>query len=204
MHPVRRRPDAGVVELAHSDVGSFGAGRRRSHRPRHHLLAQHAEVIGEGDEAAAAVQGDASPLPRGLVAQAAEGQEHSGRRRVADGSSSAPVAICGYAQVCQCCSPGVPREVLPVPQPTAWLDGHASRATAGMDSLCRRGHRWAPPGERKSSVRKRHLPRLGDGTGLPGLLVVIATSVLAAQSQAWASAVVTAAAVYGVITAHQD
>ncbi|MDT0453725.1 hypothetical protein [Streptomyces hesseae] len=53
-------------------------------------------------------------------------------------------------------------------------------------------------------MRKRHLPRLGDGTGLPGLLVVIATSVLAAQSQAWASAVVTAAAVYGVITAHQD
>ncbi|MFI2764755.1 hypothetical protein ACH5A3_38930 [Streptomyces echinatus] len=46
--------------------------------------------------------------------------------------------------------------------------------------------------------------RPGRGPGLPVLLLVGVTAVVAAQSQAWASAVATAAAVYSVIAAEQD
>ncbi|WP_328373652.1 hypothetical protein OG800_50690 (plasmid) [Streptomyces sp. NBC_00445] len=47
-------------------------------------------------------------------------------------------------------------------------------------------------------------PGPGNSPGLLVLLVVAATAVMAAQSQAWASAVATAAAVYGVITENRD
>ena len=49
-----------------------------------------------------------------------------------------------------------------------------------------------------------HLPGPGGVPGLPVLLLVTATSVMAAHSQAWASAVATAAAVYGVFTEHHN
>jgi hypothetical protein len=53
-------------------------------------------------------------------------------------------------------------------------------------------------------VNESNLPGPGDSPGLLVLLVVAATAVMAAQSQAWASAVATAAAVYGVLTESQD
>ncbi|MGW1615655.1 hypothetical protein ACWCQZ_40650 [Streptomyces sp. NPDC002285] len=49
-----------------------------------------------------------------------------------------------------------------------------------------------------------NLPGPGDNPGLVALLLVTATAVIAAQSQAWASAVATAAAVYSIITENQD
>ncbi|MGW6821434.1 hypothetical protein [Streptomyces sp. NPDC055005] len=49
------------------------------------------------------------------------------------------------------------------------------------------------------------LPDGGDTTSLPALLLAAAVAVLAAQSEAWASALGTATAVYSVIvTGNQD
>jgi len=53
-------------------------------------------------------------------------------------------------------------------------------------------------------VSESNLSEPGDSPGVLVLMVVAATAVMAAQSQAWASAVATAAAVYGVLTENQD
>jgi hypothetical protein len=53
-------------------------------------------------------------------------------------------------------------------------------------------------------VSRMRPPGPGAGSRWPVLLVVAVTAVMAAQSQAWASAVAMAAAVYGVIEADQD
>jgi hypothetical protein len=53
-------------------------------------------------------------------------------------------------------------------------------------------------------VNDPNLPGPGNSPGLLLMLIVAATAVMAAQSQAWASAVATAAAVYSVITENQD
>ncbi|MFF3467601.1 hypothetical protein [Streptomyces sp. NPDC002619] len=53
-------------------------------------------------------------------------------------------------------------------------------------------------------MRRMRLSGPGADPGVPVLLLVAVTAVLAAQSQAWASAVTAAAAVYSVVAAEQD
>ncbi|MCW8103002.1 hypothetical protein [Streptomyces tauricus] len=50
----------------------------------------------------------------------------------------------------------------------------------------------------------RLVPGPGNSPGLPVLLLVTAVAAVAAQSQAWASAVATAAALYSAITANRS
>lgn len=74
-----------------------------------------------------------------------------------------------------------------------------------VDRSATAGDTGRPPSAgRTLSVNDPNLSGPGDRPGLVVLLVVVATAVMAAQSQAWASAVATAAAVYSVVTETQN
>lgn len=93
---------------------------------------------------------------------------------------------------------GNPREVSCSSRERAWAHGGAAPHRIDAAGLRCRAHRQQD--FRKETTYVNTNPGGGDGSRFPVLLVVAAVAAVAAQSEAWASAVGTAVALYSVLT----